>query len=104
MELTRTIQSLEQTIKGCILSWIYFITEIDQSQTLDSTQKELKTRYEVVLDELASLKRTMLTYQVAAPQQESHAAPKQYPTEGKEYQTLLYHEILSLRKDLENQR
>jgi len=87
-DLARTVQNLEQTIKN-------------QGNSLDSNQKELKTRYEVVMDELAALKRTMVASQV---HQEAPQAVKSYPTEGKEYQTLLYHEILSLRKDLEGQR
>jgi len=66
----------------------------------DTNQKELKTRYEVVLEELAGLKKTLASKQI----EEGHSAAKVIFDKGHDSQNLLYHEILSLRKDLENQR
>jgi len=62
----------------------------------------LKTRYEVVLDELSNVKKGLAARQVAEPS-EGHA-PKPVQVGDINYQTMLYHEIISLRKDLDNQR
>ena len=46
----------------------------------------------------------MLAKQLSAQNEESQQVSRPTHTEGKEHQSLLYQEILSLRKDLENQR
>lgn len=84
---------------------VYRIQELDklvkeQSNVYDTNQKELKTRYEVVLEELAGLKKSLASKQI----EEGHSAAKVIFDKGHDSQNLLYHEILSLRKDLENQR
>lgn len=81
------------------------LNKIDQPGD-DPTQKELKTRYEVVMDELTALKRTLLAKQVNSQTEIAPAPVVQKPAqeESRESTNLLYHEILSLRKDLENQR
>ena len=85
----------------------------EQSSQYDANQKELKTRYEVVLDEVINLLWLFIKFQLAALRktlaskqinEDVHSATKVTFDKGPEGHNLLYHEILSLRKDLENQR
>jgi hypothetical protein len=54
------------------------------------------------MDELTALKRTLLAKQVNS--QTEIAIPAPVVQKPAQEENMLYHEILSLRKDLENQR
>jgi len=62
----------------------------------------LKTRYEVVLEELSNVKKGLAARQVG--DSDGGHAPRPVQVGDMNYQTMLYHEIITLRKDLDNQR